>query len=581
MMARIVPDVDPASLEHSSEEPVFRALKEGLSNDFTVIHSYPWLRPWRGEGPLHEGEADFIVVHPRLGLLVLEVKGGDTIRHDGYKWFRDTAKGPREFKDPFRQAQRNMHALLDIVSEKSKGRISRNSLTYGYAVVFPHVDYEGSLPAHIQEAVVLSRRHLPFIEEAIEAAYRAWRADPVEIPRDRFQMLVYDCLMPQFRVFRPISADIGGVNERLLELTTTQAEVLEGLFENRRVLVKGVAGSGKTFLALHRALAFAREGKRTLFVCFNKALAAWIRRRVTEDPATASYRANLDVQHFHALAAKLARDANIPFEPESGGQKTQDFWDNQVPEIIEQAAYILSFDDTGVLYDAIVVDEAQDFSMAWWWSLSQTLIREADGPIYAFMDPNQSLRGAAEVLEAEFEASFMLSRNCRNTRKIATASAGILGIDTKTFARAPLGADPRLIKAPSQASMKGLVLSEVRKLLEREDVSPRQIALVGPAAHRTGSLADVNAIEGIPLVDDASAWQEGESLLVTTARSFKGLEADVVVLYDLSGFSRFFTRADLYVACTRPRAALIALCVDGDCRDALEEAVESLAGLNG
>ena len=579
-MARIVPDVDPGSLEHSSEEPVFRALKEGLSDEFTVIHSYPWLRPWRAEGQLQEGEADFIVLHPRLGLLVLEVKGGDTIRHDGYKWFRDTVRGPREFQDPFRQAQRNMHALLEIVAEKSNGRLSRGLFPYGYAVVFPHVDYEGSLPAHIQKEIVLSRRHLPFMEGAIETAYRAWGADPVEIPRDRFQMLVYDCLMPQFRVFRPISADIGGVNERLLELTHTQAEVLEGLFENRRVLVKGVAGSGKTFLALHRALAFAREGKRTLFVCFNKALAAWIRRRVSEDPATASYRANIDVRNFHALAVELARDADIPFEPEGGGKKTQDFWDNQVPEIIEQAAYTLSFGDMSVLYDAIVVDEAQDFSLTWWWSLSQTLLREAGGPLYAFMDPNQSLRGTPEVLDVEFEASFVLSRNCRNTKKIATASAGILGIETKTFERAPMGGDPRLIRAPSQASMKGLVLSEVRKLLEREDVSPRQIALVGPGAHLTGSLAAVKSIEGVPLVDDAEIWQEGGALLATTARSFKGLEADVVVLYDLADFSRLFTRQDLYVACTRPRAALIAICLDGECREAIDRAVESSAGLS-
>jgi hypothetical protein len=75
-MARMIPDVDPATVEHSSEEPVYRALRDQLPDEYMILHSYPWLRPWRGEGALAEGEADFVVLHPEKGLLVLEVKGG-------------------------------------------------------------------------------------------------------------------------------------------------------------------------------------------------------------------------------------------------------------------------------------------------------------------------------------------------------------------------------------------------------------------------------------------------------------------------------------------------------------------------
>ena len=122
-MARMIPDVDPSQMEHTSEEPVYRCLREQLNDSYVVLHSYPWLRPWRGEGALSEGEADFVVLHPELGMLILEVKGGETIRHDGHRWFRDTANGPREFQDPFRQAQRNMYALLEIAEERSGLRV--------------------------------------------------------------------------------------------------------------------------------------------------------------------------------------------------------------------------------------------------------------------------------------------------------------------------------------------------------------------------------------------------------------------------------------------------------------------------
>ena len=77
----------------------------------------------------------------------------------------------------------------------------------------------------------------------------------------------------------------------------------------------------------------------------------------------------------------------------------------------------------------------------------------------------------------------------------------------------------------------------------------------------------------VPLVTSVDAWQDGRGVLVTTARSFKGLESDVVVLYDLSDFGRLFRREDLYVACTRARVMLVALVVQGTtCSSVLESA---------
>ena len=172
-MARMYPDVPPSEIEHTSEEPVYVALRDQLGDDYAVLHSYPWLRPWRGDALL-EGEADFVVVHPRRGILVLEVKGGETIRHDGRRWFRETADGPKEFQDPFVQARRNMHALLDIIRERSGRRLSKEDMAHGYAVVFPHLDYEGLPPPHADKAIIISSKHLPMMGQAIEAAYKAW-----------------------------------------------------------------------------------------------------------------------------------------------------------------------------------------------------------------------------------------------------------------------------------------------------------------------------------------------------------------------------------------------------------------------
>lgn len=570
-MARMYPDVPSGDLEHSSEEPVYVALRDQLGDDYAVLHSYPWLRPWRGDALL-EGEADFVVLHPQRGILVLEVKGGETIRHDGRRWFRSTSSGPKEFQDPFVQARKNMHALLDIVRERSGRRLSKEDLAHGYAVVFPHLDYDGSPPPHADKAIIISRKHLPMMAQVIEAAYGAWTdaaSGSKPLGQEQYRMLLHDCLMPKFRVFRPVGPDISKAAERLLELTETQAQVFEGLYVEDRVLVEGVAGSGKTFLALHRALAFARDGKRTLFVCYNKELAAWLRVQVEEDPTTAGFGRLLTVKHFHSLAADLARDADIEFRPQSGREPTDSFWNDEVPDLIEQA--ILNLGDAAK-FDAIVVDEAQDFCLGWWYALTNSVLSQPDGPLYAFLDPHQSLRGEVQWPDVVFGARFKLTINCRNTQRIAIASASVLSLTPHVFKRAPLGGALRVLRAGSDRQQKGLVLQELRSLLQREGVTPNQIAVIGPAAKDKGSLADVRDIDGVPLVTSALTWRTGGGVLVTTARSFKGLEAEVVILYDLGGFGALFKREDFYVSCTRAKVLLVAVVHGDQCREVIAAA---------
>ena len=566
-MARMCPDVPPSDLEHSSEEPVYLALRDQLGNDYTVLHSYPWLRPWRDEALL-EGEADFVVIHPQRGILVLEVKGGD-VRLDGTRWVRDTSNGPKPIQDPFSQARRNMHALLDIIGERSGKRLRKEDITHGYAVVFPHFDYEGLPPPSADKAIVISQKNLFEMTQAIKVAYNAWTTVPKPLTPAQYMMLLNDCLMPKFRLFRPVSPDISITADRLLELTETQAHVFEGLYVQDRVLVEGVAGSGKTFLALNRALAFARQGKRVLFVCFNKELAAWLRAQVDEDPTTSSFRALLTIQHFHALAADLAKEAGIAFGPSGGGPKSEAFWNDEVPDLIEQAVLSLEGEGRANHFDAIVVDEAQDFCLGWWYALTQALLSKPDGPLYAFLDPNQSLRGEVQWPEIKFDARFKLTTNCRNTRRIAAASASVLTLTPHTFPRAPVGGVLRMLRPGSSRQQKGLVLQTLRNLLQREGVAPRQIAVIGPAAKENGSLSDINDVDGTALVTSALAWRAGEGVLVTTARSFKGLEADVVVLYDLGGFGPLFRREDLYVSCTRAKALLVAIVHGDQCREVI------------
>lgn len=566
----MIPSVEATELEHSSEALVYEALKNQLSDDFTVIHSYPWLRRWRDQESLVEGETDFVISHRRYGILVLEVKGGNGIRYDGKNWFRETSRGLKKFQDPFNQARRNMHALIDIVEERSGGKLTKYDFVYGYAVAFPHADYEESPPSHANRAIIISQRHLAFMEGAVRTALRAWGQPRSELRIDQYRILLHECLMPRFRLIRQIGPEIASVADRLLELTEQQLLVFEGLYAQDRVVVEGVAGSGKTFLALNRALSFARAGKRTLFVCYNSALARWLRRKVDNDPHTSQYRAMLSIRNFHALAKELAERAGVDFKPVGGGLLSPRFWDEDVADLLEQSVWILDGKGEKVRYDALVIDEAQDFARNWWYALTQSLLQDSDGPLYAFMDPNQSLRAKPQTPPVVFDATFCLTTNCRNTRKIAVASASVLGLKVRLFARAPAGPAIVVHHANTRDEQRNVVCRETLRLLVSVGIKPRQLVLIAPGSKSKGSISSVSEINSVPLTTCLDDWYDGKGILVTTSKSFKGLEADVVLLYDLGEFGELFQKKDLYVACTRPRTLLIAVTHGRGCRAVLD-----------
>lgn len=571
-MAIMIPDVTPDQIVHGSERDVYVALRDQLPDTYRVVHSLPWLRPNRDaiDAPLREGEADFVIFRPDYGLLVLEVKGGEEMFARGQLWFRKLNKGERKITNPFEQAKRNMHALTDAVDERTGGRITSRQYVYGYAVVFPHGRATGSLPLDVADQILIDVDRMHEFERMVEKAFNAFPQKVGKLERaDFIEML--DVLLPRFQIMRPLSPQIVAGREKLLELTDNQALAFRGLFANQQLLIEGVAGSGKTLLAIERALAFARQGVRCLFVCYNKELAQWIREQLAADPDRAEIANLVDVYHFHALAAELAKEAELPFDVPTIPAEARQFWDEDAVSILESACASL-FAMGEPRYGALVVDEAQDFAELWWYALFPLIEGGESGAIFVFMDLAQSLRASASPPPFEFPARYSLNVNCRNTKRIARLSANIVPLETMSPKGAPVGVDVRMLRASAPAQQTGLVANELRRLLEVEKMAPQQIVLIGPAAKDRGSLRALDEIGETRIVTSAADWRAGKGVLCTTARSFKGLEADIVIVYDLATLGPGFTAADLYVACSRARHVLVLVTHDERLRSILEQA---------
>ncbi|MGI6449056.1 MAG: nuclease-related domain-containing protein [Desulfitobacteriia bacterium] len=120
-MANMIPDILPETIENNGERMFYSAAAE-LPREYTVVYSYKYQLPY----DVREGirEADFIIVHPALGYVVVEVKQGD-IAYRGNQWceFKNGEYQPMH-KDPVEQVflehidDNIAEAVMDYQSKK-------------------------------------------------------------------------------------------------------------------------------------------------------------------------------------------------------------------------------------------------------------------------------------------------------------------------------------------------------------------------------------------------------------------------------------------------------------------------------
>lgn len=554
-MARLIPKVEVETIKPKPERDAAAALISQLPDNVLVYHSYPWLNAVHEERKttLNEGEADFVIVIPELGFLVIEVKGG-TIDYDNEnrRWFRRLSNGHHKMiKDPFEQARRNTHALKERILLQCGGEAPR--FAFGHAVFFPDCDYEGTPPPGADQATILTARDLPHLDRRIPAALRKWsrRAEPTPIPDDQLSGLK-QALNSTFRLLSVLTRRIEEEEEGLVRLTDDQFRFLDFIQNQDRCLVEGVAGSGKTLLAFEQASRFAHRGLKTLLVCYNRALARWLRSRLDEKGAEF-----VDVYHFHGLCYGMCREAGLDFNPPDDDRQT--FFREIAPDKLLDAIAII-----GTRYDAVVVDEGQDFYPEWWPPLEFFCHRQEHAPFYLFYDPAQNLF----VDEPEFPdlgRPFPLTTNCRNTRRIAEFCGAIHEAEIRTHRSAPDGTEVRIQACPDAARQVSACDALVKEL-RKGGVAAGQIVIQSPYRKQRdkSSFRDVTRIGGFPVVSDFETWKAGEGILFSTIRSFKGLEADVVIMVDVPKIntSRAFSRADCYVGASRARHVLAILSRD-------------------
>lgn len=315
-------------------------------------------------------------------------------------------------------------------------------------------------------------------------------------------------------------------------------------------------GPGKTVLAIGVAEHLADGGKRTLLTCFNKRLGGYLHTCVGDRPG-------LHVAHFHGLCMELAQDAGLDATPPTPGTPDRDWFEQRLPELLEEAARKL-----GPRFDAIVVDEAQDFR-DWWWPALLALHEDPDsGVLYLFSDDSQNLYAGGELPVGPDDILPPLPSNLRNTQAIHGFVSVFFEADGRDAgtSKGPPGRPVEILDYHDDDELMRLLDVVLANLLEQEAVSARDIVvLTPPGRDKSHVWARRDELTHAHLSDEP---EEG-AVLWSTIHAFKGLERPAVILAEVGDRHADDLDPYLRVGATRARNQLVVLAtaqVAGDIR---------------
>lgn len=504
-----------------SENRVATALRR-LPEDWIVLHHVSWQS--RRSGRQGDGEADFVVLHPKRGLLVIEVKGGGIEIHEG-RWSTTDRRGDDyKIKNPYEQATASKHALLAWLKEHGLAERIR----IGHAVAFPHMATLPNMGPAGPSAISLTRRDLDNIDAKIARCFDHWELK-AELTGHEVTKLV-GLLAPTVSVTPNLAGKTAEAEQALLLFTAEQVEAFAGLRASRGGLILGSAGTGKTLLAIARAQQLAKDGFRTLLVCYNELLGADLARRTAVPPA-------LSAGTFHSICLAEAAKARLPVP----AQKDAIWWEKQAPELLVEACAV-----TETSFDAIVVDEAQDFSPLWLDALRCLIATDKDAPFFEFADPRQDIWARDWTRDPRYPFVFELTTNMRNTRPIAERVAATIAISSKD--RGVTGPQP-IWRLTDGSPRESDVIAAVEALLD-EGLKPADIVVLA----EDGAFA--NRLRERSIGSYSFGRWGSRGVPVESIARFKGLDAGAVVLV-LGENKGLNSPAQAYVGMSRARSLLV------------------------
>lgn len=596
-------------------------LEQKLEDDYLIWYDVPI--------GLKQRHPDFVVFHPRRGMLVLEVKDwkADTIRHaDSTQFTLVTERGLVRESNPLLQA-RSYALEIGVVLERDPAlrypEGSRHAgklvMPWAHGVVLANISRQqfndGQLGAVIPDHLVVCRDEIYESVDSEAFQERLWAMFPQVFPtaltlpqidRVRWHLFPELRVAPgegQFGLFDQLDKD--SVTRPieipdLVKVMDSQQEQLARSLGSEHRVIHGVAGSGKTMILGFRAMQLARElSKPILVLCYNKTLAARLEQLIGERGLSEK----VQVYNFHKWCRKMLGAYHVEL-PKRG---SEDFFGQMVQRVIDGV-------DRGQIprfqYGAVLVDEGHDFEPDWYKLIVQMIDPDTNSLLVLY-DDAQNINGRSDRRKFTWKSlgvqaqgrTTILKLNYRNTLEILSVARGF----ATELLRADAGEDDGVpLIAPESAGRRGAVPELVRTETAGAQLDVLIARLRDEHAHgrRYSDMAVLfrnlwegeklhEALQriGIPsrLADNTgkqTLFAAEDSVKLVTMHSSKGLEFPFVIIPGLGSLPKpGQTEADearlLYVAMTRATEHLLLIHHDDSVfskriRDSINEVQEQL-----
>ena len=535
-LSRVIRGAGADDSTSEAERTLYEAFNR-LGDAWTVIQGVRWI----GKNKATVGEIDFLVIHRQRGVLVMEVKGG-VVAVDNGKWTTTTRNGRVEplTPGPCAQAERNRRELrkwLDSLPA-TKGV----NFAIFPAVALPDSVVKGDIRPDCPADIFLDMRHVDDVEKRLLAIFDYWdnHADAGNSVMDAGGARALVSVFQVTRGFEPQIVEIFKRERKHIEESTkTQFRILRQLQFHRRATIIGGAGTGKTLLAMQKTQQLLNAGFRVLLVCYNNPLKEWLVSQMKHD--------NLLVTNFHGLVKQAGRWAKVATNQYSFKQFLE-----IAPELLLQAGEYLQKYGQDYLFDAIIVDEAQDFAETWWIGINELLKDPQDGVLYVFFDDNQRIYQQISDISME-TTPFVLTDNCRNTQHIHQRMNDYVTSTTPTDCLGPDGRPIEMYPAKNPAEASKQLSVVLANLIQGQGIVPKDIIILTPAGKERSGWK-----EGMRIGNYSLTWylndENPNGVRVSTIHSYKGLESAVVILTEMDNIRQEDLHNSLiYIGISRAR----------------------------
>jgi hypothetical protein len=563
------------------ERRLAERLEQKLEDDYLCWYDVPI-------GPA-SAHPDFVVLHPRRGLIILEVKDWrlDTvISADRLEITISTATGQKKTGNPLEQARQYAFAVANLLQRDDLLRFSSGAHTgklifpWAYGAVLSNITRKQFEQSGLAE--VMAPNHVICSDEMTEAE-----------GAERFQKRLWDMFTVSFKaeltppqtdrvrwhMFPEIRIQQGELFKeeqdimRVMDLK--QEHLARSLGEGHRV-IHGVAGSGKTLILGYRAQQLAQVCvKPILVLCYNKSLA----KRLACNVQGKGAKSKIEVRPFHQWCRSQLVAAKVALPPDN---KDPSLWSSQLVDTLVRAV------DRGVVpraqYDAVLIDEAHDFEPEWL-KLAVQMVDPRTNSLLVLYDDAQSIYSDHKKRRVSFKTVGILASgrttilrvNYRNTQEIldlaSATAAGLLIARDSDDDGAPVispvgggrsGPAPVILKLQSIQDEMAAVIAQL-KAAHQTGTPWREMAVIYRQNWAVGSKI-LSAVEkaGIPVIDHRNATfaETEDAVKFLTMHSCKGLEFRFVVIPGTRLLAKDGEEGELdarllYVAMTRATQQLV------------------------